>query len=268
MTIDTLINKFFGATERAVVEKPSFAQVEVSESYNGVRITLSPRSSTTLAMPAQLLKQPMIVTPAEVSAVAQKLGHVPFVVLYDLEGFYVGGMSQAACTCGKEPVWIYSSQLSKEPGREKHTILSEMRLSSNPADHVHSAKGIRLQSDAIFEFIRLSDNRYLALVKRNAPAPAYQYPNRAYEITALLTAEESEQAAKRLAAHKGTPSSMQNGLITYDDLSKGISPCTIFRRIPFGSLVYASLMSFYIELKGTKDRDSARALAAAVFKGK
>lgn len=265
MALDALINRFFGATERAVVEKPSFSETEVSESQSGVRITLSPRLSNRLAAPPQLMKPPVIVTAEDVSAAAQKLAQAPFSVLYNLDGFYVGGMTKAECTCGKEPVWIYSSDLSKEPGREKNTLLSELRLSASSADHVKSAKGIRFYNGAVFEFTQLTDNRYLALVTKSAAAPSYKYPNRRYELSALLTPAESEKAAQRLIAHMGKPATLQQGIITYDDASKGISPCVIFRRIPVENLVYTTLTNFYVQLNGTKDRDSARALATAVF---
>jgi hypothetical protein len=230
-----------------------------------VRITLSPRLSNKLAAPPQLIKPPVIVKEADVYAAAQKLAQAPFSILHNLDGFYVGGMTKAECTCGKEPVWVYSSDLSKEPGREKNTILSELKLGASSADHVKSAAGIRFYNGAVFEFTQLPDNRYLAIVTKSAPATPYKYPNRRYEISALLTPAESEKCAQRLIDYMGKPSVMQQGIIAYDDASKGVSPSIILRRIPFESLVYTTLSNFYVQLNGTKDRDSARALTAAVF---
>ncbi|MEM3154576.1 MAG: hypothetical protein QW165_03375 [Candidatus Woesearchaeota archaeon] len=265
MAIENLIDKFFEKSKRAVVEKPSFAESEVSESQDGVRINLSPLLSTQLAMPFQLIKPPAIVTVSDVSDAAQKLSNTPFSVLHNLDGFYVGGMTKAECTCGKEPVWIHCSALSKEPGREKNTILSELKLSSKPADHLKSAPGIRFYNGAVFEFTQLTGNRYLARVTKPADPPAYKYPNRSYEVSALLTPDESEKSARRLLEHMGKPGKIQQGLITYDDPVKGISPGIIFRRIPVGNLIYTTLTGFYVQLNGTKDRDLARALTAAVF---
>jgi hypothetical protein len=177
----------------------------------------------------------------QVVAHDQQVSPGDFAVLSPTEGYFVGGMRRADCTCGAEPVFVYCNEQSKEPGRENIALFGELNLSSDPLTHIRRGTPVRGNGKYILSIGGIP----LSVHLRTEEKPFLK--NRRYEIWTL--ANENSAQAHQAAFER----------------VKGVKQGARFDRYSIGDRVFCALSASYVLLRPEQERKAARELILGTF---